>query len=416
MELVQMDIYGLMKILSRDGKKHVMVLVDDYSRFTWILFLASKDEAFDMFTSFVRKTHKQLEERVHVVLDETNILSERHEHEDEAIGLVKGLNEIIAQADAAPEERTGDETGSSIQGNLIGGTEQRITESNSSMEHVYDLVLEQQNIRETSSGNQMVVKPYKYQSSHPIENIINDPTFGIKTRSSLKNFCVFDAFLSLIEPKNVAEALQDADWVNAINKLDEDGTIIRNKARLVVQMDVKSAFLNGYLKEEVFINQQLGFKIKECQDHVHKLDKALCGLKQAPEHGMEDYPNFCLNMATREIDSTLFLKEKGLCARFQANPKESHLIVVKRILSYLKGANDICIWYPKRSNFNLVGYADADYAVFLVDRKITSGMAHFLGSCLVSWATKKQNSVVLSTAEDEHVAIASCCAQLMWIK
>ncbi|XP_070007862.1 secreted RxLR effector protein 161-like [Nicotiana sylvestris] len=60
----------------------------------------------------------------------------------------------------------------------------------------------------------------------------------------------------------------------------------------------------------------------------------------------------------------------GLCARFQANPKESHLTVVKRILRYLKGTTDLYLWYPKCSNFNLVGYVD--YACFLVDRKSTS--------------------------------------------
>ncbi|XP_070025509.1 secreted RxLR effector protein 161-like [Nicotiana sylvestris] len=97
----------------------------------------------------------------------------------------------------------------------------------------------------------------------------------------------------------------------------------------------------------------------------------------------------------------------GLCARFQANPKESHLTNVKSILRYLKGTTDLCLWYPKGSNFNLVGYVDADYAVFLVDRKNTSFMAHFLGSCLMSWATKKQNLVALSTAKVEYVDIAS---------
>ncbi|XP_016443547.1 secreted RxLR effector protein 161-like [Nicotiana tabacum] len=103
-------------------------------------------------------------------------------------------------------------------------------------------------------------------------------------------------------------------------------------------------------------------------------------------------------------------------SRIGANPKESHLTVVKRILRYLKGTTDLCLWYHKDSNFNLVGCADADYAGFLVDRKRTSGMTHFLGSCLVSWATKKQNSVALSTAEAEYVATSSCCAQLLWIK
>ncbi|XP_070002321.1 secreted RxLR effector protein 161-like [Nicotiana sylvestris] len=115
------------------------------------------------------------------------------------------------------------------------------------------------------------------------------------------------------------------------------------------------------------------------------------------------------------IDQKLYMGV-GLCARFQENPKESHLTVIKRILRYLKGTTNLCLWYPKGSNFNLVGYADADYAGFLVDRKNTSGMTHFLGSYLVSWATKKQNSMALSTAEAEYVAATSCCAQLLWIK
>ncbi|XP_070030759.1 uncharacterized mitochondrial protein AtMg00810-like [Nicotiana sylvestris] len=58
-------------------------------------------------------------------------------------------------------------------------------------------------------------------------------------------------------------------------------------------------------------------------------------------------------------------------------------------------------------SFNLIGYADADYAGYLVDRKSTSGMAHFLGSCLISWGTRKQNSVALSTTEVEYVAATS---------
>ena len=51
--------------------------------------------------------------------------------------------------------------------------------------------------------------------------------------------------------------------------------------------------------------------------------------------------------------------------------------IVKRILRYLKHTPDLALWYAKGCNFDLVGYADADYAGFLVDRKSTSGMAHF---------------------------------------
>ncbi|XP_060182990.1 secreted RxLR effector protein 161-like [Lycium barbarum] len=103
----------------------------------------------------------------------------------------------------------------------------------------------------------------------------------------------------------------------------------------------------------------------------------------------------------------------GLCARFQNNPKESHLKAMKRILRYFKGTSELGLWYHGGSNFDLVGYADADYAGYYLDRKSTTGMAHFLGSCLVSWATKKQNSVELSTAEEEYVVVVSYFSLLL---
>ncbi|XP_070047106.1 secreted RxLR effector protein 161-like [Nicotiana tomentosiformis] len=106
----------------------------------------------------------------------------------------------------------------------------------------------------------------------------------------------------------------------------------------------------------------------------------------------------------------------GICARFQSNPKESHMKAAMRILRYLKGMQDLILYYPSGDNFDLIGYAGADYAGYLVDRKSTLGMAHFLGSCLISWGTRKQNSVALSTAKVEYVAATSCCAQLLWIK
>ncbi|XP_070040270.1 secreted RxLR effector protein 161-like [Nicotiana tomentosiformis] len=113
------------------------------------------------------------------------------------------------------------------------------------------------------------------------------------------------------------------------------------------------------------------------------------------------------------IDSLLYLTSSrpgiifsvGLYARFQESPKEFHLIVVKRILRYLKSTTDMCLWYPKGSNFNLAGYTDVDYAGFLVDRKRTSGMTHFFGSYLVSWATKKKTFVVVSTAEADAISM-----------
>ena len=104
-----------------------------------------------------------------------------------------------------------------------------------------------------------------------------------------------------------------------------------------------------------------------------------------------------------------------MCARYQAAPKECHLSAVKRIVRYLIHTPNFGIWYPKGSSFDLVGYSDSDYAGDKIDRKSTSGTCQFLGRSLVSWSSKKQNSVSLSTAEAEYIAAGSCCAQLLWM-
>nr|XP_016507617.1 PREDICTED: uncharacterized mitochondrial protein AtMg00810-like [Nicotiana tabacum] len=96
-----------------------------------------------------------------------------------------------------------------------------------------------------------------------------------------------------------------------------------------------------------------------------------------------------------------------LCARFQSNFKEFHLKGAKRILKYFKGTQNLVLYYTSGDNFNLIGYADTDYAGYLVDRKSTSRMAHLLESCFISWGTRKQNSVALSTAEEEYDAATS---------
>ena len=66
--------------------------------------------------------------------------------------------------------------------------------------------------------------------------------------------------------------------------------------------------------------------------------------------------------------------------------------------------------------YGLKGYSDVDYARDLVNRENTSGMVQFLGSCLVSCCSKKQNTVALSTAEVEYVAAVACCSKMLWIK
>jgi hypothetical protein len=105
-----------------------------------------------------------------------------------------------------------------------------------------------------------------------------------------------------------------------------------------------------------------------------------------------------------------------MCARFQADPKELHLRAVKRILKYLVHTPKFGLWYPKGSTFDLIRYSDADWAECKIDRKSTSGTCQFLERSLVSWASKKQNSVALSTAEAEYIVAGHCCVQLLWMR
>jgi hypothetical protein len=85
-------------------------------------------------------------------------------------------------------------------------------------------------------------------------------------------------------------------------------------------------------------------------------------------------------------------------------------------MRYLVLTPNLGLWYPKSSHFKLIGYSDADYTRYKVDRKNTSGTYQFLGRSLVSWSSNKQNSAALSTAEAEYITTSSCYAQLLWMR
>ncbi|GJZ98565.1 uncharacterized mitochondrial protein-like protein [Tanacetum coccineum] len=100
-------------------------------------------------------------------------------------------------------------------------------------------------------------------------------------------------------------------------------------------------------------------------------------------------------------------------ARFQVNPKSSHLHVVKRIFRYLKGQPKLGLWYPKDPPFDLVAYTDSDYEGASLDRKSTIRGCQFLGCRLISWHCKKQAVVANSTTEAEYIAASNCCGQVL---
>ncbi|XP_068503128.1 secreted RxLR effector protein 161-like [Phaseolus vulgaris] len=104
------------------------------------------------------------------------------------------------------------------------------------------------------------------------------------------------------------------------------------------------------------------------------------------------------------------------CARYQANPKESHFKAAKRILKYLKGTTNVGLWHPSYSPIHLIGYSDSDFVGCKLDRKSISDTCHLLGSSFIYWHSKKQACVALSTAEAKYIAAGSCCAQVLWLK
>ena len=106
----------------------------------------------------------------------------------------------------------------------------------------------------------------------------------------------------------------------------------------------------------------------------------------------------------------------GVCVIYRANPKESHMTALKRIIKYVKTTTEFDVWYSKDTNDVLVGHFNADWAGNADDRKSTSGGCFYVGNNLVCWMSKKQNSISLSTAKAEYIATGSCCTQLLWMQ
>jgi hypothetical protein len=104
-----------------------------------------------------------------------------------------------------------------------------------------------------------------------------------------------------------------------------------------------------------------------------------------------------------------------LVARFMDRPTEIHFAAVKRIMRYLKGTLSHGILYKRKSNnpMNLSGWCDSDYAGDLDDRKSTTGFVFLIGDSAVSWSSKKQPIVTLSTTQAEYVSAASCACQAL---
>nr|GEX85886.1 hypothetical protein [Tanacetum cinerariifolium] len=256
-------------------------------------------------------------------------------------------------------------------------------------------------------------------------------------------------------------------------------TYASHKNMVMYQMDVKTTFLNGNLREEVYVSQPDGFVDQDNHNHVYKLKKALYGLKQASRAWYDMLSSFLIShdFSKGSVGPTLFIRRNGndlllkygfescdpvdtpmvekskldedkewkavdllhyhsmivtllyltasrpdlqfaicMCARYQARPTEKHIHAVKRIFRYLRGTVHRVLWYPKDSPIALTTFADADHAGCQDTRRSTSGSVQFLGERLISWSSKRQKSAAISSMKAEYIALSRCCAQILWMR
>jgi hypothetical protein len=103
-------------------------------------------------------------------------------------------------------------------------------------------------------------------------------------------------------------------------------------------------------------------------------------------------------------------------SQFLVEPRHVHLVVAKHVMRYLKGTTDCGLRYNIDHDYTLSGYTDADWAGSVSDRKHTSGCCFSLGSAMISWKTRNQSNIVLSTTEEEYIAACSASCEAIWLQ
>ncbi|GJT69567.1 retrovirus-related pol polyprotein from transposon TNT 1-94 [Tanacetum coccineum] len=356
----------------------------------------------------------------------------------------------------------------------------------------------------------------KWTKDHPLDNIIGELERHVSTRIQLHEQALFSMQeeLNEFEHLEVWELVPRLDKVMVITlkwiykvKLDELGGILKNKARLVArgyrqeegidfeesfalvarldairiflayaahtnmidyQMDVKTAFLNSILREEVYVSQLDGFVDQDNPNHMYKLKKALYGLKQAPHAWYDLLLKFLLSQEFSKgtVDPTLFIRRQGkdilLISQSprgifinqskyaleslkkygmeSSDPVDTPMVEKSKLdedtqgkavdpthyhgmigtLMYLTASRAdltfVGLWYPKDSSIALTAYADADHTGCQDTRRSTSGSMQLLGDRLVSWSSKRQKSAAISSTKAEYIALSGCCAQVLWMR
>nr|GEV09083.1 hypothetical protein [Tanacetum cinerariifolium] len=287
---------------------------------------------------------------------------------------------------------------------------------------------------------------------------IFDDDYDDRDKGAEADYNNLETIISM-EPNRVTQALYDESWVEAMheellqfklpnvwtlvdlrlkkrairtkwvyrNKRDQRGIVVRNKARLAIrlslayasfmdfivyQIDVKSAFLYGIIKEAVYVSQPLGVVDPEFSDRVVK----------SASTPIETHKPLSKDAAGTDVDAHLYRSMIGslmyltssrtdimfavcACSRFQVQPKVFYMHAVKRIFRYLKGQPTLVLWYPKDSPLELIAYSNSDYAGASLDRKSTTGGCQFLGLELKGYLINDGYADLVQHADKKELAI-----------
>ncbi|GJV34345.1 hypothetical protein Tco_1394745 [Tanacetum coccineum] len=277
----------------------------------------------------------------------------------------------------------------------------------------------------------------------------SNPSMPVQTRRQLATdpeMCMFALTVSIVEPKNIKEAMADSAWIEAMqdelhqfDRLKEEGVDFEESFALHLLLDVEA-------EEVMMLSPRKGFDGSRSSRKSLPSKESFVWIKASPKslakyaleilkkHNMDNCHSIGTPLATKpkldvdlsgepvdqsdyrsKIGSLMYLTSSRpdlvqavcYCARYQARPTQKHL-------KYLKGTINMGLWYPKDSGFELTAFSRNAYQAGCLDtRKSTSGGIQFLGDKLVSWMSKKQNCTAMSSAEAEYVALSASCAQLI---
>jgi hypothetical protein len=213
----------------------------------------------------------------------------------------------------------------------------------------------------------------------------------------------------------------------------EKNLITECKKKLSTEFEMKDLGLMHYFlglevwqsPERIFLNQG-----KYAVEILKIFDMLECKSMNTP---METKLKLLVDTSSELIDATLYRQIIGLLmyltntrpdicffvntlSQFLVEPRHVHLVVAKHVMRYLKGTLDCGLSYDGDHDFKLSGYTDSDWAGSVSDGKSTSGCCFSLGSAMISWQSRKQSSISLSTTEAEYIVACSASCESIWLQ